>query len=267
MTSRQDIIRNFYEGYDEDGRFGRDTCHSLEWVVTRHFLDRYIRPGDSVLEIGAGTGAYSLHYARQGCRVHAIDLVEHNLDIMRDKVEDGMDITIEQGDAVGLSRFADGTFDVTLSLGPMYHLFDDGEATMAVSEAIRVTRCGGVVAFAYLPSDSVCAHVDVIARLLDDRDHYFDETFNLRRIPEEIFATFRIDEFEKLLDGQGVTIIHEVATDGIAPIIRDCINNLTPEQFSVWTDYQLTVCERRELQGYSGHMLCICRKTGTLSSQ
>lgn len=258
--NRQDIIKSHYEGYDEDGRLERDNYHRLEWIVTRHFLDRLIRLGDSILEVGAGTGAYSLHYAAQGCHVHAVDLVEHNLDIMRSKVTDGMDITIEQGDAVDLSRFADETFDVTLVLGPMYHLFDDEEVAAAISEAIRVTRSGGAIAFAYLPSDSVCAHVDIIAELLDDREHYFDETFNLRRIPEETFATFRIDEFEGLLDGHGVTVIHEVATDGIAPIIKDRINTLTPEQFAVWADYQLTVCERRELQGYSGHMLCICRK-------
>lgn len=259
---RQDIIRDYYEGYDEDGRLDRDNYHRLERIVTQAYLDRYVSPDDRVLEVGAGTGAYSLHYAKQGCHVHAVDLVEHNLDIMRGKVTPGMDITIEQGDAVSLDGIADESFDATLVLGPMYHLFEDGEIGQAISEAVRVTKCGGIVAFAYIPSDSICAHVDIIGELLDDREHYFDEVFNLRRIPEETFSTFRIDEFEGLLEGHGVSVLHEVATDGIAPIIRDRINTFSSEQFSEWVRYQLAICERQEMQGYSGHMLCICRKTG-----
>ena len=54
--------------------------------------------------------------------------------------------------------------------------------------------------------------------------------------------------------------LHDVATDGIAPLLGDKINNLSKEEFAVWEKYQLTVCERKDLQGYSGHMLYICKK-------
>ena len=73
----------------------------------------------------AGTGRYSLHYASQGYDVTAIEYVQHNLDILKSKIQDGMVIRAEKGDAVDLSRFADDTFDVTLVLGPLYHLYTD----------------------------------------------------------------------------------------------------------------------------------------------
>jgi SAM-dependent methyltransferase len=182
------------------------------------------------------------------------------LDILRSKVSDNMNIETSQGDATDLSMFGDGEFDVTLVLGPLYHLFDEAEIRSAIAEAVRVTRPGGTVAFAYLPSDSVCAHEDIIAELMDDRNHFFDDDFNLRRIPDEVFATLRIDELEELLSDYEIEILREVATDGIAPLVKDRINSLTDKQFSVWVEYQMAVCERRELQGYSSHMLCICRR-------
>ena len=55
-----------------------------------------------------------------------------------------------QGDATDLGRFTDASFDLTLVLGPMYHLYEAEEVQRAIHEAIRVTRPGGVLFFAFL---------------------------------------------------------------------------------------------------------------------
>ena len=57
-----------------------------------------------------------------------------------------------------------------------------------------------------------------------------------------------------------VTLLHNVATDGIVHIMEDKINSLSKEEFNVWVKYQLSICEREDLQGFSNHMLYICRK-------
>ncbi len=57
-----------------------------------------------------------------------------------------------------------------------------------------------------------------------------------------------------------VTLLNNVATDGIANIISDKINNLSEKEFEVWVKYQLSICEREDLQGYSCHMLYIAKK-------
>ena len=54
--------------------------------------------------------------------------------------------------------------------------------------------------------------------------------------------------------------LHDVAVDGIAPLLEDRINALSKEEFAVWEKYQLSVCEREDLQGYSNHMLYIGKK-------
>ena len=116
---REKIMNDLYNNYSEEERLSKDNYHSLEFIVSKTYFDKYLKPGDRILEVGAGTGAYSLYYANQGYKVNAIEYVQHNLDILKSKITDNMDIIAEQGDAVDLSRFEDNTFDVTLALGPL----------------------------------------------------------------------------------------------------------------------------------------------------
>lgn len=47
------------------------------------YIEKYIRPGHRVLEVGAGTGRYSHALAGRGYAVDAVELVEHNIEIFR----------------------------------------------------------------------------------------------------------------------------------------------------------------------------------------
>ena len=256
---RKEILNNHYENYSEDIRLTKDKRHSVEYIVSREYFDKYIKPGDKILEVGAGTGAYSLYYASKGYNVTAIDFIEHNLDILKSKITDDMDIVAEQGDAVDLSRFEDNTFNVTLVLGPLYHLYEDSEINKAISEAIRVTKKGGIIAIAYITNDGVFAG-GCIDHLIDGYQKLFDDNFRITREPKEVFTTFYIKEFNDMMSKYDVTLLNSVATDGVSSLVGEKINNLSDEEFAVWVKYQLSICEREDLQGYSCHMLHIVRK-------
>ena len=58
-------IAQYYEKYDEESRLIKDNSHKLEFITTIHTLDDKIKKGDRILEVGAGTGRYSLWYS--GC--------------------------------------------------------------------------------------------------------------------------------------------------------------------------------------------------------
>ncbi len=80
------VINSFYQdGYQEDERLTKDKMHRIEFITTTHYIDRYLKKGDRILEVGAGTGAYSLYYANKGYQVDAIELVQTNLDNHLDK--------------------------------------------------------------------------------------------------------------------------------------------------------------------------------------
>lgn len=116
--------------------------HFLEFITTTNYIDKYLKPGDRILKIGAGTGQYSLYYASKGYEVDSLELVSRNIDIMRSKVTNSMNIKITQGNAIDLSMYDDNTFEVTLLLGTMYHLFKKAEIRKALDETIRVTKNG-----------------------------------------------------------------------------------------------------------------------------
>lgn len=143
---------NFYNQYDEEQRL-LSKHGSVEFLTTMHYIEKYLKPGDRVLEIGAGTGRYSHALARRGWRVDAVELVEHNIEVFRRNVRPGEDITIMQGNASDLSAFPDNQYDITLLLGPLYHLYTVEDKRRALGEAIRCTRPGGVVFAAYVISD------------------------------------------------------------------------------------------------------------------
>ena len=149
----KEYLKNYYEQYDEEGRLlskhGR-----VEYITTMKYIDKYIKPGMRVLEIGAATGRYSHALAQKGYRVDAVELIEHNIEIFKQNTLPGENITITQGNAVDLSVFEDDTYDITLLLGPMYHLFTTEDKLKALSEAIRVTKKGGVVFAAYCMGDA-----------------------------------------------------------------------------------------------------------------
>ena len=258
---REELLNNYYkDSCDEDARLFKDNTHKLEYLTTLRYVAKYLKPDSKILEIGAGTGRYSIYYAEQGYDVTAIEYVNHNLDILKSKITDNMKIRAEQGDAVNLANLEDNTYDITLVLGPLYHLYSDEDINNAIKEAIRVTKKDGIIMFAYITSDGVFIDWAIDGHLLDGREKDFDDKFKLNRYEEGIFAPFYIQEFKDIMSKYNVELLHNVATDGIAYIIKDRINKLTEEEFKVYEEYHYSTCEREELQGYSCHMLYICKK-------
>ena len=149
----KDYLEQYYSQYDEDNRL-RSKHGYVEYHTTMRFIEKYIKAGDRILEIGAGTGRYSHALAQQGYRVEAVELVQHNIDIFRQNTQPGENINIVQGNALDLSAFQEDAYDITLLLGPMYHLYSVEDQKQALREALRVTKPGGVVFAAYCGNDA-----------------------------------------------------------------------------------------------------------------
>ena len=255
------VINNYYQdAYQEDSRLTKDKMHRIEFITTTHYIDRYLKKGDRILEVGAGTGAYSLYYANKGYQVDAVELVQTNLDVLKSKIKDNMNIKAIQVNALDLSMYEDDTFDVTLVLGPLYHLFKDIEERQAIKEAIRVTKPKGKIFIAFILFDLSLLtwgfkEKNIVDNYGPEKEVSLD--FKPNNKEEYIFNMRYFSEVKELMNKFNVRKLHYVATDGIGRIMKEDIENMTDKEYSMFIDYHLSICEREDLIGYSGHILSI----------
>lgn len=263
MKENQYLIE-FYNNYDEDNRLAQKHG-SVEFLTTMRYIDTYIKPGYRVLEIGAGTGRYSHTLALQGYEVDAVELVEHNIEIFQKNTQPGENITITQGNALDLSTFEDNKYDITLLLGPMYHLYTKEDKLRALNEAIRVTKQGGFIFAAYVISDgclldegfnrgNISVSEYIKTRLLDP------ETFAAKSEPKDLFELVRKEDVDELISELPVTRLHYVATDGCALLLRESIDAMDDDTFNLYLKYHFATCEREDLLGVTSHAIDILKK-------
>jgi ubiquinone/menaquinone biosynthesis C-methylase UbiE len=135
-------LEQYYSNYDEEGRL-LSKHGQVEYRTTMTYIHKFLRRGMRILEVGAGTGRYTIALAHEGYQVDAVELLRHNLDILKSKLTASDKITARQGNALDLSVYADETFDLVLVLGPMYHLYNVIDKRTVLKEAIRVAKKGG----------------------------------------------------------------------------------------------------------------------------
>lgn len=255
-------LTDFYKNYDEEGRL-LSRHGQVEFLTTMRYIAKYLQPGMRILEIGAATGRYSHTLARQGYRVDAVELVQHNIDIFETLTQPGENVTIRQGNAKDLRFFADDTFDMTLLLGPMYHLFTVEEQLQALSEAIRVTKKGGIIMAAYCGNDATMVQYCFGRGMLKEqryRDLVDFDTFKAASDPAELFELYRIEDIDALMTNFPVQRLHFVGTDMATNYMRTVVDEMDDDFFALFLQYHFTICERSDMVGVSHHFLDIFRK-------
>lgn len=141
-----DRLVDFYTSdYRESARLTRPN-NRLEFLRTGELLrDRLPAAPARILDVGGGTGAHAAWLAADGYEVDLVDIVPEHVRAARDLADglrDGFGASV--GDARSLEA-GDASTDACLLLGPLYHLPDPSDRAVALAEAVRVTRLGGLV--------------------------------------------------------------------------------------------------------------------------
>ncbi len=262
-------LEKYYNKFHEEHRL--TTRHGqVEFRTTLHYIEEAIKSlGEQSLrstegpvkiaDIGAGTGRYSVELCHRGYDVTAVELVKHNLEILRSKHEN---IKTWQGDARDLHFLEDETFDLTLLFGPLYHLHGDGEKLKALGEAKRITKSGGLILVAYVMNEysiiSYCfkehkwAEVAAKGGLSPDFHALCDEN--------ELYDYVRLEDINRLNQAAGLERVKIISADGAADYMRRELNEMSPEEFEAFCAFQLAISERSELLGAGSHCVDILKK-------
>ena len=267
-------LEEYYNKFNEEKRF--DSRHGqVEYRVSMKYIRKYLEeavsrrggPADDaadrsqirLLDIGAGTGRYSVALAEEGYDVTAVELVRYNLGVLRKK---GSSVKAMQGNAMNLKKLECDTFDVTLLFGPMYHLFGFEDKRKALHEAKRVTKPGGVILVAYCMNEyGVITYGFKERHALECMEQgRFTEDFKTISSPDTLYDYMRLEDINALNEAEGLERITILSPDGPANYIRPFLNQLDEEEFELFVRYQMAVCERADLIGAGAHTTDILRK-------
>ncbi|MBQ9206203.1 MAG: methyltransferase domain-containing protein [Treponema sp.] len=259
-------LEAYYNKFKEDHRL--TTRHGIvEFTVSMKYIhdcieqirNRRSNAEIKILDVGAGTGRYSVALSREQFDVTAVELVAHNLEILRAKHEN---VKTWQGNAVDLHFLPDDSFDVTLLFGPMYHLHSDDDRVAALTEAKRVTKKGGFILVAYLMNEyavlSYCFKEGKIKEVLK-KGTLTDDFHTITNINDDLYSYTRIEDMNRLNEKAALHRTKIFAPDGAADYMRKELNSLDEESFNHFIEYQFAICEREDLLGASSHTVDVLR--------
>lgn len=249
----------YYNKFNEDKRLTR-RHGKVEFIVTLKYIHDYLNKMNNpkIIDIGAGTGKYSIELSNQGYDVTAIELVKHNLSYIKkyDKIKS------YQGNAIDLSRFKDETFDLTLLFGPMYHLIDENDKIKALNEAKRITKKDGIIMVAYIMNDyCILTHGFKDNNILNAIENkMIDDSFKCIKWDNNLYSVYRIEDIDKLNKKVNLNRIKIITPDGPANYMRNTLNKMSDEEFDKFIEYVLSISDRKDMIGSSAHTIDILKK-------
>ncbi|MFF0269018.1 class I SAM-dependent methyltransferase [Kribbella sp. NPDC004536] len=226
MVELDPVIRAFYrDRYAEDERLVVRGHGRLEFLRTQELLRRWLPPGAVVLDVGGATGVHARWLAGDGHQVTLVDPVPEH--VAAAAAVGGF--AAEVGDARAL-RQADASVDVTLLLGPLYHLVDPADRALALAEAVRVTRPGGVVVAAGISRYGGLLEAGSNGALTDDNVHLFTEAFASGAIDGSYGFTVAYFHHADELAGELTTAgLQDVDVLGVEGPAANILQNAAPE--------------------------------------
>jgi ubiquinone/menaquinone biosynthesis C-methylase UbiE len=258
------LLGKFYESMSETRRLQRSRVGRLEFHTTVTFVEKHISPEDTILELGAGDGTYSLHFSRRGHRVMATDLLPANVQTILAKAESEelRNIQVRQANAIQLADFSEGEFQAVLCLGPYYHLRTRELRRQCLLECRRVVQDAGIVALSYINRSLIVYYLlttgkqltpDQYDSLMDPDDlrvDYPDELLNITH-----FATAKSVEEE--VRSCGFEILEHVGTDGPYAFSPSLLGSLDREAYQNFRSHHIKACGQPDA---SNNCLVILKK-------
>jgi SAM-dependent methyltransferase len=262
----------FFDDYGDQEWTRHESPHGRAAVaVHTDLLAEFVRPGDLVLDAGAGPGLYTAALARLGARVHVGDLSPVQLAANRRRVaEAGHEAAVvarERLDICDLGHLPDARFDAAVCFGgPLSYV--RGRAPDALAELVRVTRPGGHVLL------SVMSRVGALRALLpgvfQDRARYGTayvqgvlDTGDLDRDPNiQEMHLYGWAELERLCAAHGEVVAGAAANFLTANPGERFYADLSEAEWADLLAWERRVCRDPGVRGAGTHILLALRRPG-----
>ncbi len=265
-----ELVLHYYEQEHEQDRLTRRAVGVLERLRTWDVFGRFLPPSGVIHDVGGGAGVHALWLSELGYDVHLFDPIPiHVAQAMNaaDKLETSLRFSAEQADGRSIPR-PDGSADVVLLLGPLYHLFEQSERAECLMEAWRLLKPGGLL---------VAAGISRFSWLLDAYRHglagdeqtqasitYSIQTGRSTKDPEpgSFHGYLHLpDELLGEITHSGFADLRAIGVEGFASMLSDLEQILENEPQRAALLGQLRAVESEpSMLGVSNHLLVLATK-------
>ncbi len=180
----------------------------LEYATTMHLIEKHFPAQGRILDIGGGPGRYAIELLRRGFEVTLLDVSQDLINLAKEKIAQAQigAATFRVGDARDLKDFPDSHYDAALLMGPLYHILDRADRILALREASRVVRQGGVCIASYLNTWGLIG-----AGVYDFPRRYEDIEFLRSMLGEQHFEAGELSTFTQSYWGNPKVAAKELA--------------------------------------------------------
>jgi 2-polyprenyl-3-methyl-5-hydroxy-6-metoxy-1,4-benzoquinol methylase len=252
-------------------RLQRNPYHQIEFMVTLHFLEKYLPKRGLILDAGGGAGRYTIELANRGYSVVFFDLVPEMLKMAERKIKQaGVRERVKkfvEGSIEDLSVFPDEEFDAVLCLGgSLNHLLKARQRQEAAKELVRVAKKDAPIFV------SVISRVGLLKTILTEfphemryaRHHWIVGDY-IPGLQGEGFTAahwFLPEELRELFDKQDVKVLEMAGLEGLSSHHERETNRLYRDQdkWRMWIDVLLKTCTHPSVVGSSEHFLLVAKK-------
>jgi len=275
-----EAVKEYYDKRAERewNRLVQDPYHRLEFIVTMHFLDKYLPKKGLILDAGGGPGRYTMELAKKGYDVVLFDLSveclrEAEKRIRNARVKNRVK-NVVQGSVTDMSRFRDENFDAVVCLGALSHLVEKKDRNSAASELVRVTKKNAPIFVSVINLYGVfrtvlqrlqyellaSSHRKMFTQGIHRAEWHKDEP-DYQGFPDAYF--FLPPELKELFEGHGVETLEMATCEGLSSHLKEETNRIHEDsrKWEFWLNLVLRTCTDPLILGLGEHFLYVGRRT------
>ena len=257
-------------GTQEWDRLVRTPAREVQLAIHNHAIKSFIKQHDKVLEIGAGTGRFTLTLCEIGAITTVTDISQVQLDLNAANAEnyhfaDGV-TEWRKLDMCEMSCYRDEAFDAVLCIGgPLSYVLDKRD--IALKEMIRVTEPGGLIILGVMSLwGTIHQYLDgVLEYSREDNAKIIttgDLTESNSKMASHYCHMFRSDELRLLLESYGLAVEFMSASNGLTAVHGDNLTAIRQDD-NKWSELirmEIEACQQAGYLDAGTHMIAVARK-------